>query len=61
MSFHRSVGPLVEYLVEYHVETGDGLTVKVAAMRNERNRVLGDGAAVSIRIVDPGLCAVYPG
>jgi ABC-type Fe3+/spermidine/putrescine transport system ATPase subunit len=57
VSFHRSVGPLVEY----HVESGDGTTVKVAAMRNERNRVIGDRAAVSIRIVDPALCAIYPG
>jgi ABC-type Fe3+/spermidine/putrescine transport system ATPase subunit len=57
VSFHRSVGPLVEY----HVETGDGATVKVAAMRHERNRVIGDRAAVSIRIVDPALCAIYPG
>jgi ABC-type Fe3+/spermidine/putrescine transport system ATPase subunit len=57
VSFHRSVGPLVEY----HVETGDGTTVKVAAMRHERNRVIGDRATVSIRIVDPALCAIYPG
>lgn len=56
VAFHRSVGPLVEY----HVETSGGATVKVAAMRQERARPLEDGAPVSISVIDPTLCAVYP-
>ncbi len=55
--FHRTVGALIEY----HVETADGATVKVAAMRRERERPVADHAEISISIVNPGLCTVYPG
>ncbi|MBO6720089.1 MAG: ABC transporter ATP-binding protein [Rhizobiaceae bacterium] len=56
VAFHRSIGPLVEY----HVDMADGATIKVAAMRQSIDRPVADGAPVSIRIVDPALCAVYP-
>ena len=56
VSFHRSIGPLIEY----HVQIADGETIKVAAMRQERDHAVEDRAAVSIRVVNPALCAVYP-
>ncbi|NKX43620.1 ABC transporter ATP-binding protein [Roseibacterium sp. KMU-115] len=57
VAFQRSVGPLVEYHVE--TEGGDAM-VKVVAMRRAQDRGFADGTAVSLRIVDPALCAVYP-
>jgi len=56
VAFHRTVGPLVEY----HVETAAGDTVKVATMRQERSGPFADRARVSLSVIDPGLCAVYP-
>lgn len=56
VSFHRTVGPLIEY----HVETGDGATLQISAMRQDRARALADGADVSIAVVDPDYCAIYP-
>jgi ABC-type Fe3+/spermidine/putrescine transport system ATPase subunit len=56
IAFQRPVGPLIET----HVETEDGAVVKVVAMRRAQDHALADGAAVSLRIVDPELCAVYP-
>ena len=56
VSFHRTVGAMVEY----HVETRDGATLQVAAMRQARARPLRAGAAVSLSIVDPAFCAVFP-
>jgi ABC-type Fe3+/spermidine/putrescine transport system ATPase subunit len=56
VAFHRNVGALIEY----HIKTADGATVKVAAMRQERTRPLDDRASVSLSIIDPALCAVYP-
>jgi ABC-type Fe3+/spermidine/putrescine transport system ATPase subunit len=53
--FHRSVGPLLEY----GVETPEGL-LRVAEIRQTRAAPLADGAAVSLSVIDPGLCAVYP-
>ena len=57
VQFQRTVGPLIEY----HVETADGAIVKVAAMRQERERPVEDRTHVSITVIDPALCAVYPG
>ncbi|MEM1428944.1 MAG: ABC transporter ATP-binding protein, partial [Pseudomonadota bacterium] len=56
VSFSRMVGPLIEY----HVETEDGAVLQIAAMRQDQARPIEDGAAVSIAVVDPGYCAVYP-
>ena len=57
VSFQRSVGPLIEY----HVETADGATLKVAAMRRARAHRFEVGAPASVRVVDPAACTVYPG
>jgi hypothetical protein len=56
VSFHRTVGPLIEY----HVETATGAKLQIAGMRQERPRSLDDGARVSIAVVNPDYCAVYP-
>ena len=56
IAFQRPVGPLIEY----HVQTEEGATVKVAAMRHQRERAFADRTPVGIRVVDPALCAVYP-
>jgi ABC-type Fe3+/spermidine/putrescine transport system ATPase subunit len=53
--FQRSVGALVEY----EVATGTG-DIRVLAMRTERARPLAEGAAVTLSVIDPDLCAVYP-
>jgi ABC-type Fe3+/spermidine/putrescine transport system ATPase subunit len=53
---HRPVGPLVEYVVR----TDAGPEIKVSALRQEQARILPDGAAVTLRLRDPALCAVYP-
>lgn len=55
VAFHRNVGALIEY----HIETADGATVKVAAMRQELARPFEDGASVTLSVIDPALCAVY--
>ncbi|MEM1300797.1 MAG: TOBE domain-containing protein, partial [Pseudomonadota bacterium] len=57
VSFRRNVGPLIEY----HVETAAGETIRVAAMRQDRARPVSDRAEVSIAVIDPAGCAVYPG
>ena len=54
--FHRNVGPLIEY----HVRTTEGATIRVAAMRQERARPIADRAEVCIAVIDPSSCAVYP-
>ncbi|MGZ2257119.1 ABC transporter ATP-binding protein [Roseobacter sp. A03A-229] len=56
VAFHRTVGALIEY----HIEIADGTTLQVAAMRQERARTLRDGAAVSLSVIDPSYCSVYP-
>lgn len=56
VSFHRTVGALIEY----HVDLPDGTTVQVAAMRQDRARPLRAGADVSLAVIDPSYCAVYP-
>jgi ABC-type Fe3+/spermidine/putrescine transport system ATPase subunit len=56
VAFHRNVGALIEY----HIETAEGATVKVAAMRQERARPFEDRTPVSISVINPALCAVYP-
>ncbi|MEM0936938.1 MAG: ABC transporter ATP-binding protein [Pseudomonadota bacterium] len=56
VSFSRMVGPLIEY----HVETPNGSVLQVAAMRQDHARPIDDGAPVSIAVVDPAFCAVYP-
>lgn len=53
--FHRSVGALVDY----HVATDLG-EIRVTAMRSDRARPLGDGAAVTLAVIDPALCMAYP-
>jgi ABC-type Fe3+/spermidine/putrescine transport system ATPase subunit len=55
VSFHRTIGPLIEY----HVDTDDGATLQVAAMRQDRARILDDGTRVSVAVIDPTFCAVY--
>ena len=57
VAFHRTVGALIEY----HIDTLNGVTVKVAALRQERVRPVEDGARVSLTVLDPTLCAAYPG
>jgi ABC-type Fe3+/spermidine/putrescine transport system ATPase subunit len=54
--FQRPVGPLIET----HVETDGGGVVKVVAMRRESERAFAHEALVSLHIVSPALCAVYP-
>ncbi|MEM6889412.1 MAG: ABC transporter ATP-binding protein [Pseudomonadota bacterium] len=56
ITFHRNVGPLIEY----HVRTAEGATIRVAAMRQERARPIADRAEVSIVVIEPANCAVYP-
>ncbi|WP_299671488.1 ABC transporter ATP-binding protein [uncultured Roseobacter sp.] len=56
VQFHRTIGALIEY----HVETSDGVLLQVATMRQERAAPFDDGAAVSLHIIDPTYCAVYP-
>ncbi|MDG4650169.1 ABC transporter ATP-binding protein [Roseibacterium sp. SDUM158017] len=56
VAFHRTVGALIEF----HVETPDGATVQVVSMRQHRLRPLQAGAAVSLSVIDPAYCAVYP-
>ncbi|MEM1353119.1 MAG: ABC transporter ATP-binding protein [Pseudomonadota bacterium] len=56
VAFHRTVGALIEY----HVECGDGTTLQVVAMRQERARTLHDGATVGLSVIDPSGCSVYP-
>ena len=56
VAFHRTIGPLIEY----HVRTAAGATIQVAAMRQDRARAIADRAEVSIAVIDPATCAVYP-
>ncbi len=55
VGFQRNIGALVEY----HVATDGGGTVRVMAMRQERGRSIADGTRVTLSILDPNLCAVY--
>lgn len=55
--FHRTVGPLIEY----HIKTTDGVELQVAEMRDSLRRPFADRSQVSIRIVNPAMCAIYPG
>ena len=52
---HRSVGALIEYGIA--TDAGD---LRVVAMRQERARPFAEGAPVTLSILDPDLCAVYP-
>lgn len=56
VAFHRNVGALIEY----HVDMVDGVTIKVAALRQETARPVADGARVSLTVIDPALCVAYP-
>jgi ABC-type Fe3+/spermidine/putrescine transport system ATPase subunit len=56
VSFHRTIGALIEY----HVALPDGRIIQVAGMRQERARPLRAGAEVSLSVIDPTYCAVYP-
>lgn len=56
IAFHRTVGALIEF----HVDTPDGATVQVVSMRQDRLRTLKTGAAVSLTVINPVYCAVYP-
>jgi ABC-type Fe3+/spermidine/putrescine transport system ATPase subunit len=53
--FQRSIGALVEY--EVATDAGD---IRVLAIRTERAQPLGEGATVSLAVIDPALCSVYP-
>lgn len=56
IAFHRPVGALIEF----HVDMPDGTTVQVVSMRQERLRPLQTGVSVSLSVIDPAYCAVYP-
>jgi ABC-type Fe3+/spermidine/putrescine transport system ATPase subunit len=56
VTFQRAIGPLVEY----HVDVPDSGEICVVAMRQERARPIPEGAPVSVSVLDPALCAVYP-
>lgn len=56
ISFHRPVGPLIEY----HVDVADEL-IKVLSMRQEQSQIYADGAQVGLRVINPAFCSVYPG
>jgi hypothetical protein len=53
---HRPVGALVEY----EVEAGLPEPLRVATLRQEHARPVGEGAEVALSLRDPSLCAVYP-
>jgi ABC-type Fe3+/spermidine/putrescine transport system ATPase subunit len=53
--FHRTIGPLIEY----HVETADGVELRVVVMRQERVPPIPEGAPVTLAVLDPDLCPVY--
>jgi hypothetical protein len=55
VAFTRPVGPLIEY----HVRAEDGASLVVVAMR-QAARPIRDGDAVTLSVIDPALCAVYP-
>lgn len=57
VTFHRNIGALIEY----HIETEVGGTIRVAAMRQDRARPIADGVAISISVINPENCAIYPG
>ncbi|MFK7880851.1 ABC transporter ATP-binding protein [Roseobacter sp.] len=54
--FHRNIGPLIEY----HVDMDNGEQIRVVAMRQERTRPVSNNAVVSVSIIDPENCAIYP-
>ncbi|MDW3221825.1 MAG: ABC transporter ATP-binding protein [Paracoccaceae bacterium] len=56
ITFHRNVGPLIEY----YVQTSTGETLRIATMRQERGRPIADHANVSIKVIEPADCAIYP-
>ncbi|MCU0906101.1 MAG: ABC transporter ATP-binding protein [Rhodobacteraceae bacterium] len=53
---YRPVGPLVDYVVQ----TNAGPQVRVSALRQDGARTLVEGAAVTLHLRDPALCAIYP-
>ena len=55
VTLHRSIGPLIEY----HVALAGGATVRVVHMRQERAGIIRDGAAVTVRVLDPDLMSIY--
>lgn len=54
--FRRTCGALIEV----HVEMPDGATLQVVMMRQDRATSLAPGAEVSLSVIDPAYCAVYP-
>jgi ABC-type Fe3+/spermidine/putrescine transport system ATPase subunit len=56
IAFQRTVGALVEV----HVDMPGGETFQVALMRQDRDRPLTPGTEVSLSVIDPSFCAVYP-
>jgi ABC-type Fe3+/spermidine/putrescine transport system ATPase subunit len=54
LSFHRNIGPLIEY----HVEV-DGAVLRIVAMRQERVRPPAEGELVSLEVIEPSMCSVY--
>jgi ABC-type Fe3+/spermidine/putrescine transport system ATPase subunit len=56
ISYRRPVGPLVEYTVD----TGQETLLKISTMRQAKGRTLDEGAAVTLSLRDPAVCAIYP-
>ena len=56
IAFLRTVGALTEF----HVDMPDGATMRVVSMRQDRLRTLDTGAAVSLSVIEPVYCSVYP-
>ena len=56
VAFQRTVGALIEV----HVEMPDGAIIQVAMMRQDRMQPLAPGVPVSLSVIDPSFCAVYP-
>jgi hypothetical protein len=46
--------------VEYTVDTGQEALLKISAMRQAQGRTLDEGAAVTLLLRDPAVCAIYP-
>ncbi len=53
--FQRNVGPLIEYTI-----TAGQSDMHVVALRRDRIRPWGEGDAVSLEVIDPEFCKVYP-
>ncbi|ATX67534.1 putative spermidine/putrescine transport system ATP-binding protein [Roseinatronobacter bogoriensis subsp. barguzinensis] len=53
--FQRNIGPLIEYIV-----TAGEAEIRVVAMRQDRTRPWSEGDAISLEVIDPEYCTIYP-